>query len=184
MAFEIRKIGDVGVGHPIVARLGVQTSELISFADLLEENRRKTVVHLYAVTLKDRLLRCQRLRDELVARANAAMEELPKQRDPRVRNVPHVIDLQATAENFLYEAKNFLRDLLELFRVAYDCDLKDASDFTNFDDSGNSKVADWSAGAFGDDDDLTKLLKTEQKWIAQVIQSRRLLNTQADAPAP
>jgi hypothetical protein len=76
MALEVRKIGDVGVSHPIVARLGVQTSELIGYVDELDQDSRHAIGHLYAVALKDRLLRCQRLQDELVARANTAIEEL------------------------------------------------------------------------------------------------------------
>jgi hypothetical protein len=78
----------------------------------------------------------------LVARANAAAKEIPQQRDPRVRQIPHIIDLKGTAENFLYEAKNYLRDLLELLRIAYGCKLKNASDFAK--DEGDSDVV--SAG--------------------------------------
>jgi hypothetical protein len=78
----------------------------------------------------------------LVARANAAAKEIPQQRDPRGRQIPHIIDLKGTAENFLYEAKNYLRDLLELLRIAYGCKLKNASDFAK--DEGDSDVV--SAG--------------------------------------
>ncbi len=150
---------------------GVQTSELIGFLDI-DKDSREAISHLYLITLKDRLLRCQRLRDELVTRANVAAEEIPKQRDARVRQIPHIVDLKGTAENFLYEAKNYLRDILELFRTAYSCKLKNASDFADLKDDGDSNVVKWAVAAFGKDDQLTKLLKTKQKWTAEVIQAR------------
>jgi hypothetical protein len=122
MAFEIRKINDVGVGHPVVARLGVQASDLIPWIDI-EDAKRKEITGLYARTLTDRLLRCHQLRDDLVKRANEAAEAVQAQKDKRVREVPNVIGLQGIAEGFLYEAKNYLRDLLNLFRIVYGCKL-------------------------------------------------------------
>jgi hypothetical protein len=104
MAFEIRKINDVGVGHPVVARLGVQSSELIPWIDL-DDAKRKEIAELYARTLTDRLLRCHKFRDDLVNRANEAGEAIQAQRDKRVREIPHVIGLQGFAEGFLYEAR-------------------------------------------------------------------------------
>jgi hypothetical protein len=106
---------------------------------------------------------CGRRRVLLREEINAA-NEVREQHDPRVRQIPHVIDLEGTAERFLYEAKNFLRDLLQLFRIVYKCELKDASDFTNLKDKGDSNVVKWATATFGTDDDLTKLLKTEQTW--------------------
>lgn len=171
MAFEIRKIGDVGAGHPVVARLGAQTAELIGFLDV-DQKSRDEIGHLYAITLKDRLLRCHAFRNELVTKANTAIEEVQQQGDPRIRHVPNVVGLQGIAEGFLQEAKNLLRDLLEILRIAYGCQLRDASDFTNLKDDGDSKVVKWATATFGDDDPLTKLLKTEGKWIVQIIRAR------------
>jgi hypothetical protein len=47
MGFEIRKINDVGVSHPVVARLGVQASGLIPWIDI-EDAKRKEIAELYA----------------------------------------------------------------------------------------------------------------------------------------
>jgi uncharacterized protein (DUF433 family) len=90
MAFEIRKISDVGVGHPVVARLGVQASELITWIDI-EDAKRKEIAELYARTLKERLLRCHRFYDDLVKLINASVEtKQPPKNDKRIREVPHV----------------------------------------------------------------------------------------------
>jgi hypothetical protein len=53
MVFEIRKINDVGVGHPVVARLGVQASDLIPWIDI-EDAKRKEIAQLFAQTLTER----------------------------------------------------------------------------------------------------------------------------------
>src|SRR2546429_139971 len=65
MAFEIRKISDVGVGHPVVARLGVQMSELLNWSGL-EKSKQNAISGLYIHTLTWRLLRCYKSRDEIV----------------------------------------------------------------------------------------------------------------------
>jgi hypothetical protein len=166
MAVEIRKINDVGVSHPVVARLGVQASDLIPWIDI-EDAKRKEIAGLYARTLTERLLRCHQLRDDLVNRANEAAEAVRPQKDKRVREVPHVIGLQGIAEGFLYEAKNYLRDLLNLFRIVYGCELTDGSAFTNLKGDGDSELVNWAVAAFGPDHDLTKLLRTEQEWVAE-----------------
>jgi hypothetical protein len=175
MAFEIRKINDVGVGHPVVARLGLQAVELIKWTDI-EDTKRKEITELYVHTLTDRLLRCHQSRNDLVHRANEAIATVqPPQKDKRLRGVPHVIGLQAFAEGFLYEAKNYLRDLLNLFRIVYGCELTDASAFTNLKGDGDSKIANWAVATFGQDGDLTKLLRTEQEWVAELIRMRNAL---------
>jgi len=180
MAFEIRKILDVGVGHPVVARLGVQASDLIKWIDI-DDAKRKEIAELYARTLTERLLRCHQFRDDLVNRANEAIETVqPPQNDKRIREVPHVIGLQGIAEGFLYEAKNYLRDLLNLFRIVYGCELTEASAFTNLKGDGDSEIVTWAASTFGPDGDLTKLLRTEQEWVAEPIRMRNAVEHPGD----
>jgi len=57
MSFEIRKISDVGTTHPVVARLGVQSSEIIRWLDV-DEKSRGSILQLYVHALTPRLLRC------------------------------------------------------------------------------------------------------------------------------
>jgi len=39
MSFEIQKISDVGTTHPVVARLGFQSSEIVRWLDVDEKSR-------------------------------------------------------------------------------------------------------------------------------------------------
>lgn len=172
MTFEIRKVSNVGTAHPVVARLGVQASDLINWIEI-EESKRNEIAELYVCTLKDRLLRCHQFRDDLVAKVNSAVEAQPVvQSDKRIREVPHIVDLQSSTESFLYAVKNYLRDLLNLFRIVYGCKLTDASAFTNLKGNGVSDLVSWAISTFGADGDLTKLLKTEQEWVAEFIRMR------------
>ena len=101
-----------------------------------------------------------------------SVEKLPKQQDQRIREVPHVIDLEKIAEGFLYDAKNYLRDLLKLFQIVYDCNLKDASAFADMKQTGESEIVKWAEFKFGKDDKLTKLLHTETAWTTESIRMR------------
>ena len=174
MAFEIRKISNVGTGHPVVARLGVQMTELIDWVDV-DNGGRNSIVDLYVNILRPRLLRCYEIRDGLVQRMADSAEGLSKQNDPRVRVVPHVVDLQGIVEGFLYETKNYLRDLLKVFQIVYGCDLKDASAFADLNGSGDSDIVTWANSLLGPEDDLSKLLKTEQDWVGEFIRMRNAI---------
>jgi hypothetical protein len=173
MPFEIRKISDVGTRNPIVARLAVQTIELIKFLNVTEEQRELVKV-LYLETLKSRLIRCERKKDDLVRKLIEANEliEREKHSDARIKSVPHVIDLQGSVESFLYEAKNYLRDLLQLFAILYGSTLKDGSDFTDLRGRGQSNLVEWATLTFGDQHHLTQLLVTEQEWTSKLVRSR------------
>jgi hypothetical protein len=90
MTFEFRKISDVGTGHPVVARLGVQASEFTRWLDI-EDARRKEVADLYVRILTERLLRCHQFREDLVIRVNNAVQTVQAEKDKRIREVPNVI---------------------------------------------------------------------------------------------
>ena len=68
MSFEIRKISDVGARHPVVARLGLQTSEFLNWLGL-DQSKRDAISTLYVMTLKDRLLHCHEIRDGLAQKS-------------------------------------------------------------------------------------------------------------------
>src|SRR3954453_1108994 len=110
MPFEIRKTSNYGTRHPVYARLKVQTSELLHWADLSKDARQE-VMEIY-FGLADRLFRCMEIVERLTTALKAAIMEFGPAPDSRVINVPHISGLKSEVENFLYEAKNYLRDLL------------------------------------------------------------------------
>lgn len=174
MNFTIRKISNYGVSHPVVARLSVQTSELIKFSDLSKEDQQQ-VGALYMSTLQPRLLKChdilKRLRQAL-RESVASVEEEQKQSQGRIMALPYVIGLEGEVESFLYETKNYLRDLLNLFRILFGFKEIKASQFCDVKGKGESQITVWSKKKFAEDDDLTKLLRSEQVWVEQCVRMR------------
>ena len=104
------------------------------------------------MTLQPRLLKCYeilcRLRKALEESA-ASVENEQKQTDGRIRAMPHVVGLQGEVESFLYETKNYLRDLLSLFRIFFGFSKMAASQFYDVKGNGESQVAAWSRKSCG-----------------------------------
>jgi hypothetical protein len=170
MAFEIKKISDYGTAHPVVARLKVQTHELIQWADI-SKDKRESVAAVY-FEIADRLLKCHEIRARLVAALNKAVAEFRPSSDPRVMNVPHLIGLRGEVETFLYEAKNFLRDLLAIINPFFDTTFDDASAFYDAAGKDRGRIVVWATEACGDSDHFTAMLSSEQKWIEELIRKR------------
>jgi aspartyl-tRNA(Asn)/glutamyl-tRNA(Gln) amidotransferase subunit B len=119
-------------------------------------------------------------RDALEQKITDAFANLKQGGTPQISEVPHVIGLQKLAEGFLYEAKNYLRDLLKFFNILYECDLNEASAFGDLKGEGESKLSKWARQRFGDDHRLTKLLQTEQKWTTELIRNRNAVEQPGD----
>jgi len=107
MSFDFRKIANVGTRNQIVARLGVQTAELIQFL-VRPEAEREAIKSLYMFTLLDRLVRCERRRDELAAQLRECDDTINKQAVAgRARQVRYVVDLQGICETFSVRGEEF-----------------------------------------------------------------------------
>jgi hypothetical protein len=171
MTFEIRKILDVGAGHPVVARLGKQISDLLNWAGF-EKPKRDAIFSLYIHTLTSRLLRCYASRDEILRLRNESVSAVKNQSNQSMREVPQVVGLQALAEQFLYEAKNYLRDILVLFEIVYGCPLKNASAFADTKDKGDGDFVKWATEKFGTANSFAAMVRVDQRWITEIIRKR------------
>ena len=60
MTFVIKKVSDHGTSNRIVARLGVQTSEIIKFFHL-EKGKNDEVLDTYFNHIKPRLIKCDEI---------------------------------------------------------------------------------------------------------------------------
>jgi hypothetical protein len=169
MGFELTKISNYGTTHPVVARLKVQTGELIQWADLTKE-REESIVAIY-FDMADRLLKCHEVHERLLAAREKSIAEFKPTSDSRVKTAPHVIGLKGEAETFLYESKNFLRDLLGAVRVFFGTNFDEASAFYS-PKGGNGKLAEWATAKFGQNDPFTTMLISEQTWTGELIRMR------------
>jgi hypothetical protein len=169
MVFEFHKVSNFGTTHPVVARLGIQSNDLVGFINV-DELRRDAIKKFY-FDLMQRLLRCHEIRDGLMNGIREEVEKVTKQ-EHQIREVPQVVGLQGVVEGFLYETKNFLRDLLGLFEIVFVQKFEDASAFADFKGKGDSKVVKWAVKTVGKDDRLAQRLKSQQAWMSEVIGMR------------
>lgn len=175
MAFQIQKISNAGTNNPIVARLGVQTTEVIGLAHL-PEDKKERIVSLYVITLTQRLLKCEEALELIRKKLNDDRERVRANlaADPGSFEIPFVVGLTGHVEDFLYATKNYLRDLLGIFQIAYGCTLEDAGVFVP-DKKGTIGIAKWASDAFGANDQLVTLLKSEQAWTTELVRKRNAI---------
>lgn len=161
MDFQIQKLSDVGTSNPIVARLSFQTNELIKMFPLTDKQK-DDINGLLGMDVCQRLISCyktySKLHEELLKVNQTNRDDFFK---GNAIYTPAVIDLRNMCENFLYQAKSTLRDLLGLFRVFYN---------KEFTEARYDKAYEWAKEEFGKDDDLSRLLKQDNNtWIKKFI---------------
>ena len=168
MTFQLKQVSEHGTANPIVARLSLQTVELLQFSSL-DKNRQDEVFALFHGEVQPRLLECddiaQEISKEIMAIANELNESgLITQSQGRVIEVPNLMRLEQRVEQFLYCAKSALRDLSKLFGFFFAKEFNEA----RFD-----KIHSWAVDTFGEDSELAVLIKQDHDlWIKQVVAMR------------
>ncbi|MBU1706122.1 MAG: hypothetical protein ABIJ25_01655 [Pseudomonadota bacterium] len=168
MEFILKKVSDHGTSNPIVARLSVQTSELIKFYPL-SEKQRDEILKIYFEKVQPRLLRCYELKETLLSELCKIGDDFDKegirtQSSSRVATVPQVMNLSETCENYLYNAKSCLRDLAGIFESLFG---------QVFTEARYDRIYEWSKGKFGDKDSLTAIIKQDHDlWIKKIVAMR------------
>jgi hypothetical protein len=178
--FIVQKHSNHGTTNPIVARLSVQTSQLLQVADLTEAEKGK-VTALYFENLQRSLLRCHDAIERLKQARDGTLAEVANAVDQGARSVPFVIGLVDEVNTFLFEAKMYLRDLLQVFNVFFGTDFADASRLTRKHNGKEGAVVEWAIQAFGSDGFLTKMLSADEPWIAELVKSRNAVEHPEEA---
>ena len=166
---QIQQILDQGTANPIVARLSIQTQDLLPFYDLSEEQRQK-IVGLMFSDIQPKLLACSRISEQFASEVRGHQKRIDEigvevQAASRAYKIPAIFDVRSRAEIFLYQAKSVLRDLTKLFLILFG---KDFNNTARFD-----LVAEWAEAEFGEQDELTKMLKTDEGlWIRSLVKMR------------
>src|ERR1700683_1637512 len=116
MLFTFAKHLEHGVTNPIVARLTLQTLQLLEKCNLSKEMREQITVS-YVKSLVKQLLRCWEIEQRLRAdfeKAVASYKPLP---GASVVELPQIPRLEEDCRNYLSEARNFLRELIPVFNL-------------------------------------------------------------------
>ena len=158
MPFVFKKAIEHGSTNPIVARLGLQTSGILQLCNATKDIQGK-VRDLYMDSLQKKLLRCWEIEERFKKEFAAAVD---KYKPPAAANapleVPQIARLEEECHNFLYEAKNFIRDLLKVVNHLYGTNFEEASEFSRA-KKGSQSLVEFAENTFGADDGKTKMLK-------------------------
>jgi hypothetical protein len=175
MRWTVTKVSDVGTAHPAVARLMLQTSDLLGATSYTKEQRDELAT-LYYKELYPVLIECWKAKDALEADILKSVESSGQdKKDSRVFHLHAVDQLEQRAEHFLYQAKNYLRNTLRVWNWFYGSDFDEASAYILNGSETKSKLETWAEGKFGADDARTKLIRSEQEWAVPLIRMRNAL---------
>jgi hypothetical protein len=117
-----------------------------------------------------RLIRCWDIWEKLAGECDKLEREHQPPQNKQVATIPSVVGLQHVVETFLYEAKNFIRDLTGVINAGYGTVFDQASEFCEA--KGGGKIRRWAVGHFGPEDRLTRFLALHETWLWEVVQMR------------
>lgn len=168
MVFEIRKISDHGTANPVVARLSLQTHELIQFCSI-DKEKKDAILQLFHDQIQPRVITCDEISQEISSEILDIVQELKNngfdiQSQGRVIEVPHLRKLEPRVEQYLYSYKSALRELSKIFNHFFG---------TSFNEARYDKILTWSKEHFGEGNELSRLLEEDHAlWIQKVITMR------------
>jgi hypothetical protein len=128
--FQVKRALIPGVSNPIVARLTLQALEILSKTTASKEDRDK-VGGIFTDSLVKKLLRCWEIEERIRKEWGSSIASFkPPEPGTAAIEVPQISRLREDCEEFLYSAKNFLRDLVTVYSALHGCSFKDASEWT------------------------------------------------------
>jgi hypothetical protein len=149
MLFDVTKQLEHGTTNPIVARLTVQPLEILNHCKIAKAHQEK-FIEVSTGELAKRLLRCWEIKQGLCKEAERCRAEFkpPAPGEPAVE-IPQIPRLREECEDFLYQAKNYLRDLLKLVNLLWGTQYEDASEWVKG-KGGRPSLKDFIVGKFGE----------------------------------
>jgi hypothetical protein len=172
MSFEFKTVLEHGTTNPFVARLSWQILEILNHCNASKDMQDR-VRDLYMNSLLKKLMRCWEIEERFKEELAAAVS---KYKPPPAVNasvlVPQIARLEEECHDFLYGAKNFVRDVLQVVNHLYGTDFKEASEFYRAKKKGSQSLVEFAERTFGADDGKTKFLKDAVPSIEELISMR------------
>ncbi|MGE0288551.1 MAG: hypothetical protein AB7I42_19140 [Bradyrhizobium sp.] len=129
LPFVVAQKLDQGVTNPIVARLTLQNFELLQNCAIAKDTAEKLQA-IYLNELTPKLLRLSQIHEKLRTDIEAKVASYkPPSRGATSVVLPQVLQLEEECRNYLYEAKNFLRDLLKVINLLFGTNFEEASEW-------------------------------------------------------
>jgi hypothetical protein len=169
MPFEFKKVLEHGTTNPIVARLSLQTLEILTHCNASNDIQDK-VRDLYMNSLLKKLMRCWEIEERFKRELAAAVNNY---KPPAAVNASvEVPQIEEECQDFLYGAKNFVRDVLQVVNHLYGTTFEQASEFYRAKKKRSQSLVEFAEKTFGADDGKTKFFKGAVPAIEELISMR------------
>ena len=168
MAIKIQQLSDYGTSSPIVARLSIQTKDLLPFFEI-SDFKRAEIFSIFFSNIQPKLMACDRIKESLTNEVLTHQKSIDDcglqiQTHGNAYTLPAILELEHRVETFLYSAKSVLRDLTQIFIILFDKDFQRRARF--------NEVLKWAKDTFGIEDEYVKMLNEDQKWIKRIVDMR------------
>ena len=173
MPFVFKKLLDHGTTNPIVARLSLQNLKILGQCEMPPDVRDK-VGEVYVSSLQPKLVRCWEIQQRFRKEFNAAVDGYSPSAHGLPTQIPQIGRLAEECHNFLYEAKNYIRDLLSVANLLYGTSFKDASEFGRA-KKGKLSLAQWASKTFGSADPKAMFLQEAVTVVGYLIDARNAI---------
>lgn len=171
MAFIIKQLAEHGTTNPIVARLSLQGLDILKRCNAPEEVK-NCVGELLLHTLQPKLLRCWEISQRFQAEFSEKVSSYtPPEKIGNACEVPQIPRLVEECHNYLYEAKNYLRGVLQVINAFYGTSFEEPSEFEKRRNPRPS-VVEWAANTFGTGDSRTAFFEEAAKGVMELIWAR------------
>jgi hypothetical protein len=171
MTFEFKKFASHGTNNPIVARLSLQILKILEQCNVTKDFKDK-VGTLYLDSLMKKLLRCWEIEDSF---KKSFAEAVANYKPPATPNapveIPQIERLEADCHNFLYETKNYIRDVLYVVNKLYGTSFSEASEFSKA-RKGKKSLIEFATETFGSNDARSNMLVEAAPFVEEVIAMR------------
>jgi hypothetical protein len=169
--FEFKKLASHGTSNPIVARLSLQSLQILEKCKVTKDVKDK-VGGLYLDSLMKKLLRCWEIEDSFKKSLTEAAANYKTSAAPNAPvEIPQIERLEADCHNFLYEAKNYIRDVLYVANRLYGTSFSEASEFSKA-RKGRRSLIEFATETFGPDDARTKMLIEAVPFVEYAVAMR------------
>lgn len=169
----MQSISNHGTSNPIVARLGLQSIELLNWVDISDVERDDASSLIFE--LHKKLLRCHDCLEKLKENDRATVAGIRNIFGSGAMAIPYLINLQDEVENFLMVAKQYLRDIVAPINKIYRENLNEDSSIF-WDKKGlASKAEAWAECKYGAGHRLTQMFRADATWIAELVKRRNAM---------
>lgn len=171
MPWVITEHSDVGSAHPVVARILLQSEDILK-STLFEREVAKEAILSILHDTKEQILVCEKIYIDLsgeMFQIEKPIQENGVEMDDRMRSInpfPKITNLDEICSRYLFSAKRVIHNCARMVNLFYGTGI----DLPRFD-----KIKNWALRNIGEDSHLYHLASSQEKEIVHILDLRNYL---------